>query len=80
MEHPLVVYDVRDPAQPKQLPASSFTSPWPSDIWVADHYAYVADREAGLIVLDVTDLATPREVARVPEVPDGVFTRERELR
>jgi hypothetical protein len=46
------------------VPAGSFM-----DIALSGDYAYIAASDLGLIVLDLSDVASPREVARL-EVPD----------
>jgi len=63
----LAIADISDPANPSVIGCCENTfSAWAPAVTVADGYAYKAAWETGLIVVDVTQPTSPREVAVVP--------------
>ena len=58
----LVVVDVGDPARPVEVGRTGVLPGVVQDVAVSGTYAYVADRDRGLRVIDVSDPSSPREV------------------
>ncbi|MFN3929222.1 MAG: carboxypeptidase regulatory-like domain-containing protein, partial [Thermoflexus sp.] len=58
----LVILDISNPAQPAVIGQTAVLPGVVADVAVAGSYAYVADREGGLRIVDVSDPAAPREV------------------
>ncbi|MFQ5518265.1 MAG: LVIVD repeat-containing protein, partial [Acidimicrobiia bacterium] len=70
----LVILDVADPAHPRVV---GQTAPLPGVVWdvaVAGGYAYLADYDAGLRIIDVSQPAAPAEVGSFdsPGYAEGV--------
>jgi hypothetical protein len=58
----LVVVDVGDPARPVEVGRTGVLPGVVRDVAVSGSYAYVADGDAGLRVIDVSNPSSPREV------------------
>ena len=68
----LVVLDVSDPANPTVAGQTAMLPDVVQDIHIASPYAYVADANAGLRVIDVSNPAAPMEVGAYDTPGDAV--------
>jgi hypothetical protein len=59
----LYIFDISHPDSPTLSGNCQTKNAW--DVWVSGKYAYVADFNDGLCVIDLSSVANPREVARV---------------
>jgi len=59
----LVIYDVSDPQEPNILGEDALPEPHIADIIVKDKYAYVANGQGGLRIIDVSDSKNPFEIS-----------------
>lgn len=55
----LVIYDISNPEQPILLSKHTMPKPHGVDVIVKDEYAYVADGQGGLRIIDVSDSTNP---------------------
>jgi len=65
----LVVVDVGDPARPVEVGQTGVLPGVVQDVAVSGSYAYVADWDGGLRVIDVSDPSSPRIAARATPMP-----------
>jgi hypothetical protein len=61
----LVVIDVRDPRNPKQLGETPLAGVFSGDVLLDGPYAFVANGGAGVAVIDVSDAARPVHVEQI---------------
>jgi hypothetical protein len=65
-QNALLVFDVKNPAQPQQLTQRPLTSP--HGLGVDGTTLFVADAKEGLLVFDVRDPKNPELISKTPEV------------
>jgi len=63
----LVVFDLSDPAKPRQVALSEPSNDYFTDALVNGQTLYVASRRSGVIVFDITNPASPVRMRSVPE-------------
>ncbi|MCK4232907.1 hypothetical protein KAX75_00640, partial [candidate division WOR-3 bacterium] len=59
----LVIYDISNPQEPHILSKDTLPEFHPNDVIVKDKYAYVANGQGGLRVIDVSDSTNPFEIS-----------------
>ena len=59
----LLIYDVSEPSTPQQVGKYSTNVGGPNEVVVIDDYAYVADGQNGLLILDVSNKEMPVRVS-----------------
>lgn len=62
----LLVFDVKDPTQPREMGRRDMTSP--HGLGVDGHLLFVADAKDGLLIFDVREPAAPRLMAQAPDI------------
>ncbi|HEX8433936.1 hypothetical protein [Archangium sp.] len=62
----LFVFDVRDPAAPKQLVAVPSRGDIWRQVWVKDQTLYIASEAEGLLLYDVSTPASPKRLTSLP--------------
>jgi hypothetical protein len=64
----LVIYDISNPEQPVLLSKHTMPKPHGVDVIVKDEYAYVADGQGGLRIINVSDSTNPFETGNFTPV------------
>ncbi|MEO0122595.1 MAG: T9SS type A sorting domain-containing protein [candidate division WOR-3 bacterium] len=65
----LWIYNIAVPSNPVRL--STCKTPRASNVAVSGNYAYVADAESGLIIIDISDLTSPQIISNFYIPPPG---------